>query len=56
MNKLFWNAYNSAGYKITSTYTCELQAWQGVQLLQVFAHLNWHYLYNTNTKKSDVNF
>ena len=23
---------------------------------QVFAHLNWNYKYNTNTKKSDVNF
>ena len=23
---------------------------------QVFAHLKWHYIYNTNTKNSDVNF
>ena len=29
MNELFWNANNSAIYKITSTNTFEPEAWQG---------------------------
>ena len=55
MNELFWNAYNSAVYKITSTYTWEPEAWQGDAISALpfissnqgksgalFAHLNWH--------------
>ena len=29
MNGLFWNAHNSAVYKLTSAYTWEPEAWQG---------------------------
>ena len=73
MNWLLWNAYNSAVYKITSTYTWELEAWQGgatsampfissnqgkrgASFCPSKLALQVQYKYNTNTKKSDVNF